>query len=131
MSEKSKSSKSRAVESLKPHKKPGNKEEMSSRTRSKDLRPTTNSKNKKSSGTSKSLEKYCSKTGEGRSRRASTSSDEHRPRSRSRSRSPLLRTSSDDRCDPRVSLGDSASRADEHLSTCSGGESMCHSSGLG
>ena len=39
MSVKSKSSKSRAVESLKPFNKLGNKEEMSSRSRSKDTRP--------------------------------------------------------------------------------------------
>ena len=92
--------------------------------------PTTNSKNKLGSGTSKSLEKYCSKTGEGRRRRASTS-NKHRARSRSRSRSPLLCTSSDGRCDSRVLLGDCALRGKEHLSSRSGSESVCRSSGLG
>ena len=70
---------------------------MSSRTRS-----------KKSSDTSKSPEKYCCNTGEGRSRIGSTS-DKHR--ARSRSRSPLLRPSSDGRCDSRVSPADRALRA--------------------
>ena len=130
MSKKSKSSKSRAIQSLKPNKKLGNKEEMLSRTRSKDTRPTTNSKNKKGSGTSKSPEKYCNKTGEGRSRRASTS-DKHRARSKSRSRSTLLRTASDGRCDSRVLLGDRASRGKERSSSRSRSETVCHSSGLG
>ena len=97
MFERSKSSKSRAVQSLKSYNKPGNKEDMSSRARP-----------KKSSGTSKSLEKYCSNMGEVRSRRAS-SSDKHR--ARSRSRSPLLHTSSDGRCDSRISPADHALRA--------------------
>ena len=78
MSERSKSSKSRAVQSLKSYNKPRNKEHMSSRTRS-----------KKSSGTSKSPGKYCSNTGEGQK------SDKHR--ARSRSRFPLLHTSIGDR----------------------------------
>ena len=83
---------------------------MSSRTRS-----------KKSSGTSKSPEKYCSNTGEVRRRRASTS-DKHR--ARSRSRSPLLRTSSDGRCDSRVRVG-------ERSSSRSRDESVHRPSGLG
>ena len=94
---------SRAVQSLKLYNKPGNKEEMLSRTRSKDSRPATNSKNKKRSGASKSPKKYCSKTGEGHSRRASAS-DKHRARSGSRSRSPLLLTSSDGDAIPKFLL---------------------------
>ena len=119
MSERSKSSKSRAVQSLKSYNKPGNKEDMLSRTRS-----------KKSSGTSKSSEKYCSNTGEVCSRRASTS-DKHRARSRSRSH--LLRTSSDGRCDSRVSLADRAlrARAGERSSSRSRDESVHRPSGLG
>ena len=119
MSERPKSSKSRAVQSLKSYNKPGNKEDMSSRTRS-----------KKSSGASKSLEKYCSNSGEGRSRRASTS-DKHR--ARSRSRSPFLRTSSDGRYDFRISLADCAlrARAGDHLSSHSRDESVHRPSGLG
>ena len=119
MSKRSKSSKSRAVQSLKSCNKPGNKEDMLSRTRS-----------KKSSGTSKSLEKYCSNTGEVRSRRASTS-DKHR--ARSRSRSPLLRTSSDSRNDSRISPAGRAlrARASEHLYSHSRNESVHRPSGLG
>ena len=119
MSERSKSSKSRAVQSLKSYNKPGNKEDMSSRARS-----------KKSSGTSKSPEKYCSNTGEVRSRRASTS-DKHR--ARSRSRYPLLRTSSDGRCDSQVSPADRAlrARAGERSSSRSRDESVHRPSGLG
>ena len=85
---------------------------------------------KKSSGTSNSSEKYCSKTGDGHNRRVSTT-DKHKARSRSRSRSPLLRKSSDGRCDSRVPLSDSASRVDERSSSHSRGESMRRSSGLG
>ena len=119
MSERSKSSKSRAVQNLKSYNKPRNKEDMSHRTRS-----------KKSSGTSKSPEKCCSNTGEVRSRRASTS-DKHR--ARSRSRSPLLRTSSDGRCDSRVSPADRAlrTRAGERSSSRSRDESVHRPSGLG
>ena len=119
MSERSKSSKSRAVQSLKSYNKPGNKEDMSSRTRS-----------KKSSGTSKSLEKYCSNTEEVHSRRVSTS-DKHR--ARSDSRSPLLCTSSGGRCDSRVSPVDCAlrARAGEHSYIHSRDESVHHPSGLG
>ena len=119
MSERSKSSKSRAVQSLKSCNKPGNKEDMSSRTRF-----------KKSSGTSKCPEKYCSNSGEVRSRRASTS-DKHR--ARSRSRSPLLRTSSDGRCDSRISLAERAlrARARERMSSRSRDQSVHRPSGLG
>ena len=87
-------------------------------------------KSKKSSGTSKSLEKYCSNSEEVRSRRASTS-DKHR--ARSRSRSPLLRTSSDGRCDSRISPADHALRAREgdHSSSRSRDESVHCPSGLG
>ena len=119
MSERPKSSKSRAVQSLKSYNKPGNKEDMSSRTWS-----------KKSSGTSKSPDKYCSNSGEVHSRRASTS-DKHR--ARSRSRSPLLRTSSDGRCDSRISLADHALRArvGDRSSSRSRDESVHRPSGLG
>ena len=119
MSERSTSSKSMPVQSLKSYNKLGNKEDMSSRIKS-----------KKSSGTSKSPEKYSSNTGEVRSRRASTS-EKHR--ARSRSRPPLLRTSSNGRCDSRVSLADHAlrARAGERSSSRSRDESVHRPSGLG
>ena len=121
MPERSKSSKSRAVQSLQSYNKPGKKEDMSSRTRS-----------KKNSGPSKSPEKYCSNKGEVHCRRASTS-DKQRARSRSRPRSPLLHTSSDGRCNSRVSPVDRAlrARAGEHSSSRSRDQSVHCPSGLG